>query len=401
MHILFICQRVPFPPNRGDRITTWNFIRHLSKNHQIHLFCLSQDKSEAHKKSELEKLCTTVHIQYKSRIKSYLDMLLALFSTKPLSNAHFDSIPMSQAIKKCCSKYPISVGYVYSSNVFGYVFDLKKIKKIFHLADVDSEKWNKLSQSGPFISRLIYKLEANRLRTWEKQCSHVANQSVLCTSVERELFFEIGARRQATVIKNGVDADYFKPKSQIKKTPVILFTGVMNYYPNIDAARIVYKSIFPLIKASIPQAQFHIVGSNPPPEIQQWAKKDHSCVVTGTVSDMRPYMNQAKIFIAPMRIAQGIQNKILEALSMELPVITFESIRKTLELNETHGVFATDEVQPMSHKAIELLTDEPHRKEIGIKARQAVLKYYSWPTQLKNLDLMLDSVLKDPTETTH
>ena len=391
--IIFVCQRVPYPPDRGDRITTWNFVRHLSDKYDIHLFCLASEKKELNKKSFLENYCKSVNIHYKSKWKSYLDIALTvLFSDKPLSNAFYFSKKIEAQINDLAKNENIELAYVYSSNVFSHVFKLKT-KKVFHLADVDSEKWKSLSRSGAFLARPLYYLEFLRLRKWELECAKIATCSVLCTEKEKQLFSSAGASGDIYVIKNGVDTEYFRPDPEIKKEKAIIFTGVMDYFPNIDAVLYFHNEIFQKIKKEEPDVKFYIVGRNPNRQVKTLSRKDANCIVTGYVDDIRPLMNKSMVFVAPIRVAQGIQNKILEALSMELPVVTNSEILHSLSAGEFGGLIVADTPEEMSRKVVELLRNAELRYKFSKSARQAVLESYSWDRQLQELDKMLNSII--------
>lgn len=391
--IVFICQRVPYPPDRGDRIATFNIIKHLSKKHSVHLFCLTSDRKDLKKKEKLSEFCEEINIYYQKAYKVYIQVIRTLlFSKEPLSNAYYSSRQMKEGIEKTIKKYDIKIAYAYSSNVYQYVSKIKNIKKIFHLADVDSEKWRKLAKKGSKALRFLYKLEATRLRDWEINSAREADYSILCTEEEKKLFISIGAEGRIEVVKNGVDTDYFTNLKNVEKEQAIIFTGVMDYYPNIDTVLYFCRDVLPLVEEELPDIKFYIVGSRPTKEIKDLSKEDNNCIVTGYVEDVRPYLSKAMAAVVPMRLAQGIQNKILEALAMELPVVTNSQMIKVLSLDgEKHGIIRADEPRTIADAIIDLIKNPERCVELGKKGRRAAVEHYSWEKNLEKIDKILNA----------
>jgi len=389
--IIFVCQRVPYPPDRGDRITTWNFIKHLSKNFTIHLFCLCSSRDELKKQTVLQDYCKTVTIAHKPAWRSCLDVFFAIFSGKPLSVAYFFSEEIKARVKNLTARERISFAYAYSSHVFYHIYGLD-VKKVFHLADIDSEKWKKLKENGPFLMKGVYSMEFSRLRKWELMCDKAAACSVVCTDAEKMLYQSAGAKSNIVVINNGVDFEYFKNSQRERKENAVIFTGVMDYYPNVDAVVNFFNRVLPLLKKDNPEIKFYIVGSNPTKKVKDLGRKDANCIVTGYVNDVRPFMERAKVYVAPIRIAQGIQNKILEALAMSLPVITSLQISGMLGLTESQGVIPARDSEEMSRKILGLLNKPEVCNKLGAEGRAAVIKRYSWAGQFVSLDKMINSI---------
>ncbi len=392
--IIFLCQRVPYPPDRGDRITTWNFLQRLCQTYAVHLFCLASDLNDLEKKDVLSKHCASVHIYFKSLWQSRYDAGLGLFSREPISNSYYHSPAMRVDIQQLLQTNTISMIYAYSSNMFGHVeYQHTKVPKIYHYGDVDSEKWHKMAKCGQWWLRPIYRLEFKRLRAWELACAQSAYASVFATQQEADFFQTLGGQGKLVSIPNGVDSDYFQPDETVAKENAIVFTGVMNYFPNVDTVLCFYQEVYPLLKQEFPGIRFYIVGSNPTPEIQALGKADSQCIVTGYVKDVRPYLNCSKIFVAPMKVAQGMQNKILEALAMQVPVITYSKIAAPLGLTPEQGVIGVNSPEEMSHAIVHWLQHEPERQTLAQYGRQAILEHYRWETQLKKLDTLVSKAI--------
>lgn len=392
--IVFLCQRVPYPPDRGDRITTWNFLVHLSEHYNVHIFCLTSDKKEQEKEEILKKYCASVHIQYKSIWRSCWDAILALFCFIPLTNAYYFSSSIQKKIQALIDSQKIDLVYAYSSNMFPHVYKKNpKTPIVYHYGDVDSEKFRKMAKCGKLFLRPVYWLEFHRLRKWELECSQAASASVFATEQEGKLFQSLGGQGKIVAIPNGVDIDYFKRQDEsIPMENAFIFTGVMNYFPNVDTILCFYHEVYPLIKNIMPEIRFYIVGSRPAPEIVAIGQQDPSCIVTGYVPDVRPYMCKAKLFVAPMKVAQGMQNKILEAMSMSVPVITYSQIAQPLGLDENDGVVKVNDPLEMSRAIERLMHNEEERARLARSARKSVVEKYHWKPQLQKLTNLVEEI---------
>ncbi|NUM36577.1 MAG: glycosyltransferase, partial [Candidatus Brocadiae bacterium] len=210
---------------------------------------------------------------------------------------------------------------------------------------------------------------------------------------EGKLFQSLGGQGKIVAIPNGVDIDYFKRQDEsIPMENAFIFTGVMNYFPNVDTILCFYHEVYPLIKNIMPEIRFYIVGSRPAPEIVAIGQQDPSCIVTGYVPDVRPYMCKAKLFVAPMKVAQGMQNKILEAMSMSVPVITYSQIAQPLGLDENDGVVKVNDPLEMSRAIERLMHNEEERARLARSARKSVVEKYHWKPQLQKLTNLVEEI---------
>ncbi len=415
--IVFICQRVPYPPDRGDRITTWNYLKWLSKKYYIHLFCLNSEKKNISAKKVLSEYCTSVNIYQKSFFKSAWDSLWTLLfkHNTPISNGYYYSSQLTSDLSELLSKKKVQFIYASSSNIFGHIKEnAKDIPKIFHFMDVDSEKWKKMAKCGKWWMRPIYNIEFKRLRKWEIEQAHQALLNIFITEQEAALFqgiveqnvknFETRKFGKVVSILNGVDSEYFCPnhlrksfesQEPVAKENAVIFTGVMDYFPNIDTVLCFYREAFPILKEKMPDIKFYIVGSRPTKEILSLSKDPH-CIVTGYVSDVRPFFEKAKLFVLPMKVAQGMQNKIVESLAMQVPVIAYPKIVEPLNLTEENGVISSSNPKEMAGKILQLLSNNTKLQELCQAGRKTVLERYRWENCLAKLDKLLEENI--PTE---
>jgi sugar transferase (PEP-CTERM/EpsH1 system associated) len=280
--------------------------------------------------------------------------------------------------------------------------------RIMDFVDVDSEKWVQYSKHARFPMSWVYALEGRRLADYERKVAENFNHSILVTEAEKKIFQRKNPHIQnVSVIPNGVDLDYFSPTfSQRQATrnqqlgssnqppetsnqqPVVVFTGVMNYFANVDGVVWFTKEILPLIRKEIPEIRFYIVGSNPTKEVLSLAL-DSSVTVTGYVPDTREYLKMATVVAAPLRIARGIQNKVLEAMAMGIPVVATPQAFEGIEAEPGRDLILGGDVRKIAEGVIGLVKEGSLRKSIGDNARRIVEKNYCWAKNLEKLDNVL------------
>jgi len=393
MRIFYICQRVPYPPDRGDKITTFNEIRHLSKKHEVHVFCLADGKQDLANMAKLQDYAKSVTAVPVTAFGGKLRALLAIFLGGPLSVAAFNKKKLHDAIKRRFAETKPDAMIVYSCNVAQYAAHFADVPRIMQFADLDSLKWGQYAERSGVILRTIYRLEQRRLLAYERNIAHTFAHSLVCTEVEELDFKRLIPGSPVTLIANGVDLEYFHPLGTAKHPASMVFTGVMDYLPNVDAVEWFCREIFPLVQRDIPDASFVICGSRPSPAVMRLAQIP-GVTVTGRVPDTRPYMDSAQVFVAPLRMARGIQNKVLEALAMGLPCVATTAAWRGTVIPLGEGIVATDGPQAFARKVIELLCDHSHREQMASKARHSAEKYYTWDAQMQRLDQVFEAVTK-------
>ena len=450
MKILYLAHRIPYPPNKGDKIRSFNEIKYLSQKHEIHLACLADDPRDLKYENDLKHLCKSTNVVLiNSKIAKFKSGFY-LFSKKPLSVPYFYSKKLQQTIDHLLSTNDYDAIFCFSSPMAEYVFKSRVLspqsivhsqkaedyqpstnkpatisqkpltnnhrpsninyklstsnhqpKLIVDFVDVDSDKWAQYSKYARFPKSWIYALEGRRLADYEKNVAVTFDHSIFVTQAEVEVFKKLNPHIQSIIaISNGVDLDYFCPtfsqeqasRNQSPETsnqqPVIVFTGAMNYYANIDGVVWFAKEILPLIKKEIPAIQFYIVGSNPTKEVLSLSS-NNGVTVTGYVPDTREYLNKAMVVVVPLRIARGIQNKILEAMAMGIPVVATPQAFEGIEAQPERDVILGENVEKIAEGVLKLIREASLRKSLGDNARRVTEKNYCWT---KNLE-MLDSIL--------
>ena len=320
MRMFFICQRVPFPPDRGDKITTFNEIRHLSTEHEVHVFCLADGKSDLDNIPGLRRYAQSVTAVPVSGWVGKLRALKAMFAGEPLSVAAFNEAKLHVAIREKFAELRPDLIMVYSCNVAQYAEHFAQVPRIMQFAELDSSRWGQYAQRSRVPLRWIYAIEQRRFFAYEQHIARSFSHALVCTAAEQHDFERLIPGVPVSLVGNGVDLDYFCSRGVAKQGGSIVFTGVMDYLPNVDAVVWFCYQVLPIVQKQIPEASLTICGSRPAAAVRRLARR-RGVTVTGRVPDTRPYLDGAEVFVAPMRMARGIQNKLLEALAIGLPCV--------------------------------------------------------------------------------
>ena len=388
MRIFYICRRVPFPPDRGDKIAAFNAIRHLAARHEVHVFCLGDGVQDLANISGLQAYAKTVSAAPVDEFTIKLRALAALVTGQPLSVAALNESKLHDAIQKKFTELRPDLIIVYSCNMAQFAEHFPNVPRIMHFGDLDSLKWPQYAERSSIPLNWIYAIEARRLLGYERHIAQIFSHALVHTEIEKHDFERLIPGIPVAVVGNGVDLDYFRSAGEAKKPASMVFTGVMDYRPNIDAVVWFCDEILPIVQANIPAANFTICGSRPAPAVRRLAKR-RGVRVTGWVADARPYLDRAEIFVAPLRMARGVQNKLLEALAMGLPCVASTAAWSGTAVADGQGILATDEPREFARHVIDLLGDSDGRAEMARRARAAAVANYRWEVQLACLDQVI------------
>ncbi len=393
MRIYYICQRVPFPPDRGDKITTYNEIKHLARQHEVHVFCMADGVADLANVAKVEAFAASIHAVAVSPFGAKWRAALALLSGQPLSVAAFSQRALHRAIRQSQARAPADLMIVYSGNVAQYAEPFPECRRIMQFADLDSLKWAQYAKRHAPPLKWLYALEQRRLLDYERMIAHSFDHSLVCTAVEQRDFAALIPGAPLSLVANGVDLDYFKSQAGEKVPGRLVFTGVMDYLPNIDAVQWFCDEIFPRVRAAVAQASFVICGSRPTEAVKQLARID-GVRVTGWVEDTRPELDCAEVFVAPLRMARGVQNKVLEGLAMGLPCVASIAAWSGTVIAQGQGILASDDPDEFASMIIKLLTDAPFRDQMAQRARAQAEANYTWQAQMDLLDGVIERVMQ-------
>jgi len=399
MNILYLAHRIPYPPNKGEKIRAFHQLLHLSKHHTVHLVCLVDDPTDLKYVSILENSCASVVAVYRSKTSALCLATRALLTRKPLSVAAFYRKALAREIARKLQTETFDMIFVSSAAMAEYVLEMSALPRVIDFIDVDSEKWQQYARHHAIPLAWVYGLEARRLAAYEAHIAHIFNHVVFISQAEKRLFQQRICHRPIAVIANGVDLNYFVPKradAASRRPPTLVFTGVMDYFPNVDAVQYFCNDIFPLVRTVVPDCCFTIVGSHPTRRVQALSKHPN-VTVTGAVPDVRPYLAQAAIAVAPFRLARGVQNKILEAMAAGLPVVGTTQAFEGITATEEDGIRIADDPQHFAQELIALLTgNNTLRQQCALQARRYVEAHHQWSEQGVQLEHLLQGLVRTP-----
>ncbi len=395
--LLFLCHRIPFPPNKGDKITTFNLLKYLSERYLVHLGCFIDDEFDRQYIHELDQFCHSSFCLDICQRKQSTSGIKALCTGESVSTAHYRSTKFQQWVDTTIAENKIDLLFVYSSGMSQFIeFEQYQHKtRILDMADIDSDKWRQYAENKPWYSRWIYSREQKILAKHEQQVLQDFEAVTFITDEETELFRTMSpssSQEKIYTLSNGVDTDYFDPQTEFDITdlpqlvsPSICFTGAMDYWANVDAVVWFCKNVWPQVLAKVPNCTFYIVGGKPSVKVTKLAEIQ-GVIVTGRVPDVRPYVAVATLAIAPMRIARGVQNKVLEAMAMAKPVVMTSMGQEGIQVDTVQKALVHDEPNKMADSIIHLL----EQKELDYSGnRHWIIKHYSWDGALDKLPSLL------------
>jgi sugar transferase (PEP-CTERM/EpsH1 system associated) len=365
MRIMFLAHRLPYPPDKGDKIRSSWELRSLAEKHQVDLFCFYDQPGDKKHIETIAMYCDRCCVEKIRWLGSRLRSLAALFGGRPFSTSYFYSDRMTQHVREALRSRQYDVILVFSSSMAQYAEGLQHIPRILDMVDVDSDKWAQYARSSKGPVSWLWKAEARRLAEYERRIVKEFTTTLLCTEREAAILKKTAGNQGIDVLPNVIDLAYFNPDTVLVPDeiatwkPYVVFTGAMDYRPNVDAALYFVRDIFPFIRKELPELRFVIAGSNPVRAIRRLATDD-TVRVTGTVTDIRPYLRGAVAAVLPMRISRGIQNKILEALAMGLPVITSSGAAAALPSSVASLLMVENEPRQFVTRVVDAVSNGPN-----------------------------------------
>jgi sugar transferase (PEP-CTERM/EpsH1 system associated) len=391
MKVLYLCHRIPYPPNKGDKIRAFYQLKTMSARHEVHVFTLADDPADLMHQAALAPYCRRLTV---ARIDPRLARLRALpylVSRQPLTIPYFYSAGLAQAVRQALDGSFERV-FVYCSAMMQYVEHINHPPIVTDLVDVDSDKWMQYARLTRFPMSAVYHREARLLRDYERRICGAASCVVVTTEREAEVLREIAPQTSIEVVPNGVDIDFFSPQSIPVEAgvPSIVFTGDMSYFPNEDAVCFFARDVLPLIRRAVKGTRFRIVGRNPGSTVRALSKLE-GVEVTGFVPDVRTYLAQSQVAVAPFRVAAGIQNKILEAMAYGLPVVATTRAAQGLAPGIRRFVNTGDSPEELASVLIVLLRDPAVASRKGTAGSLQVRRECRWEAPMERLMGLLEA----------
>lgn len=394
-NVLFLAHRIPYPPNKGDKVRSYHLLKHLAQRHRVFLGTFVDDPDDEKHVAAVRELCAGAHCARLHPGIARLRSLGQMLHGGPLTLGYYRNRSLARWVGETIARYGIDTAVVFSSSMAQYVQRPAALPLVVDFVDVDSEKWFQYARAHRWPLSWVYRREGRLLRNYERSVAALARRAYFTTTNEAALFERLAPDLIGKVeaMSNGVDAAFFAP-DVARASPFppdllpIVFTGAMDYWPNVDAVSWFSKEVLPALRQRRPSARLYVVGRNPGPEVRSLA--GDSVVVTGTVPDVRPYLQHAAVAVAPLRVARGIQNKVLEAMAMARPVVVSKICADALEATPGVELLHATEAADYVREIDQLLAQAQRAAEIGQAGRRRVLSDYSWEARLSCIDPQID-----------
>jgi sugar transferase (PEP-CTERM/EpsH1 system associated) len=374
--ILFLAHRVPFPPDKGDRIRTFHQLAHLSARHDVFLACFADGPADPNPAAFLRRRCMEVGVVRRRRAAGLLRAAGACLSGEPLSCAAYRDPRMTTLLEAWARSGPFDVVTAFSACMAPYALAVPARRRVLDLCDADSRKWLEYSERSLAGLASVYRLEGRRLCDFERACLHRFDATIVITDRERDSVDPRGRCATLAVVGNGVHAPE-GGRPPIVADPVISFIGEMSYPPNAMGARWLAEEVWPQVRAEVPEARLMIVGRNPPRGVRRLGRR-RGVEVTGAVPEVRPYLRSSRAVAAPLAIARGLQNKVLEAMASGRPVVATSAVCRGLRVQPGVDILMADEAEAFAARLVDLCSDIDLCERIAAAAGRAVTRHYRW-----------------------
>jgi len=389
--VLFLVHRLPYPPNKGDKVRSYHLLRHLAQRHRVFLGTFVDDAADLAHVDTVRALCAGMHVERLRPALARLKSLVGLATGEPLTLPYYRSAGLRAWVERTLAAERIDSVVLFSSPMVQYVEHRPGLRRLIDFVDVDSAKWAEYAQSRPWPLSWLYTREGTRLLAYETLAAMHAERSFFVTDGEVDLFRRLAPLAGGRIerVGNGVDAAFFTPEAGLAspfapgEVPVV-FTGAMDYWPNVDAACWFAQAVLPELRRRNGAVRFYVVGMRPTPAVRALASD--AVVVTGTVPDVRPYIRHAAAVVAPLRIARGIQNKILEAMAMGKAVVASDTCAAGIDARNGVELLTATVAQDFAASVDTLARNPDRARAMGAAARACVLAKYSWEAELRRLE---------------
>jgi len=394
-NILFLAHRIPYPPDKGDKIRSWHILRYLAKTHRVYLGCFVDDPDDMKHVSVLEDYCAEVQCLPLNRRAATIKSLSAILSSSSLSVRFYKSQAMKKWVRDLLAREQIDYIYVYSSTMAQFVLIENRgdIPVLMDFVDVDSQKWTQYSRSKMWPLSWLYAYEGRALLREELRIASLVDESLFVSDAEANLFKALAPEaRHVDAMPNGVDFNDFSPDeweaASLESGQHLVFVGAMDYWANREAVRWFAQTCWGELKKRWPKLSLYIVGSNPHADVLKLADTP-GVYVTGRVDKVQPYLKAADVVIAPLRIARGIQNKVLEAMAMARPIVASPEAAEGIDVQNGQELLIADGAEAFIAAIEVCLKDSQKACDMAQKGREKAISSYSWDAQLARLSSLL------------
>ena len=388
MKILFLCHRFPFPPQRGGKIRPFNVIRHLSQRHEVTVASLARSHAEVQAGQGLAEHCSRYLVETISGPAAMAHMVARLPTSGPSSMGYFRSPKLARRIRRELTGGQFDLIFVHCAFMAPYVSDVSGIPKVLDFGDMDSQKWLAYGRERSFPLSLGYYLDGLKLRRAEARLAAKFDICTCTTRAELATLESYGVRTHTGWFPNGVDTEYFRPSEFAYDPDTISFVGRMDYYPNQECMLDFCQTTLPVLRARRPRIKLVIVGAEPSRAIRALAELP-GVTVTGSVPDVRPHLWASAATVAPLRIARGTQNKILEAMAMGVPTVASVAAARGVDAEPGSHILTATSPAEYAAAILRILEDPRERRRLSEAGRNRVLSHHSWDRAMEMLDQLL------------
>ncbi len=394
--LLFLSHRIPYPPDKGDKIRSWNILKGLAERYQVHLGCFIDAEEDLKYQDHLRGVCASCHFARLQPLSAKLWSATALLNGGPLTLSYYRNQGLQRWVDDLARERNLDSVFVFSGAVAQFIpADLSaKVRRIVDFVDVDSDKWLQYAKSKPWPASWIYGREGRKLLEFERKTTAQCDAGLFVSPAEAEFFRGLAPEscERISHINNGVDFEFFDAArgfdSPFDSSDVpLVFTGAMDYWPNADAVIWFTQEVLPGLRQARGNIRFYIVGSKPGAEVKA-LERHEGVTVTGRVEDVRPYIAHAAAVVAPLRISRGVQNKVLEGMAMARPVVATTQALEGIDAVSGQEVLKADDPDEFIEKIFEVL-DSGSDSLLGKSARARVMQDYAWAANVDRLTAML------------
>ncbi|RLD44575.1 MAG: hypothetical protein DRI86_07190 [Bacteroidetes bacterium] len=382
MKLLIITSRVPWPLDKGDKLRIYHQIRYLSKTYEIELIALSSNSNNDIAIAELSKYCGKINFLHINRLASFLGVVNAFFGNRPLQIGYFYNSNTNNKIQKIIAESKADFVFGQLIRVAEYI-RYTKIHKVLDLQDAFSKGLERRAAKAKGFRKFILNIEYRRMLAYEENELDDFGGLSIITQADKDLL-PLRIQERTLIVPNGVDFDFFKKQDSQKKYDIV-FTGNMNYAPNIMAAIFLVKDIMPLVWKKYEKVRVLLAGASPHASVK--ALRGDRVVVSGWIDDIRDAYSESEIFVAPMQIGIGLQNKLLEAMAMEMPCVTSELANQALKAIDGKQVLISEnnDAGLFAEQIIKLITDKNLAEKIAKEGHSFVKDNYDWESAVDQL----------------
>jgi len=392
VRILALTPRLPYPPVGGDKLRAFEFIARLATRHEVQLLSFVESAGENAHAHELARRHPAVSVEtvVQTPWRSRLHALAGLASREPLQVHYYRSARMRRLVAERLAGGRFDAVYVHLLRMAQYVERETRVRRVLDITDAVSLLYGRARAMRRDVFRAVFAVEVARLRGYEARLVRAFDATAVISDVDRDVLAANGApKERMALVNNGVDRAFFAPKSESFDPHRLVFVGNLASFANSDAALFMLREIFPAVRAEEKGAVLDVVGVNPPPAVCAFHGAG-GVNVTGAVPDVRPFVERAALSLCPVRVAGGVQNKILESLALGVPVVTTpEGFEGLGARGEDDGVCVAEGAEALARAAVALLREPARRRELGRRGAEFIARHYDWDSQVAALEALL------------